>query len=250
MLEWFLAGWTAANLNSILKGSQAWLFFWGVGRIKDDKRANPHSFTAPPQARSARTTGLSLFLWSSDHHTGAETVFVIVFVFVFRVTLVIVFVLVFVVDHQNIGFEKYDPNIYFLSKYLQKRCLGKCMRLRLLQKMILPRRKPFEITSRKRFHRGPEWREGFCLGGRQICIDCGQLSVPNIKAHTHWSKLSVPNIKARRLYQGLGTKHKSTHTLYYVIGTNHVLTILAFGTKLLIQIGRIKLLVHAVLHIS
>ena len=77
-----------------------------------------------------------------------------------------------------------------------------------------------------------------------------KLSVPNIKAHTHSTKLSVPNIKAPRLYQALGTKHKSTHTLYYILGINHVLTMLAFGTKLLIQIGRIKLLVHAVLHIS
>ena len=120
--------------------------FWS--RIKDDKRPNLHSFTAPPRDTTARllvSLYTGLFLWSSDDAK----------------------MMMMMIDHLSfhplmmMARWQYSRNLP--SPSICKRCRAKCPGSGTAVKMVDSLgRKPWKITSGKRFHPGREW------GGRVL----------------------------------------------------------------------------------
>ena len=124
------------------------------------------------------------------------------------------------------------------ADHLQKMSHTKCPGSETAVKMGLPlllARKPWKITSGKRFLHGREWG-GFCLR-RQICIDCGQpllhtqpldWYVAAAVRSSSYSALYVQR-KIRKVYQREQT-HDGNETIGKQLNAVHTLN-LAIGMK-------------------
>ena len=131
--------------------------FWS--RIKDDKRPNLHSFTAPPRDTTARllvSLYTGLFLWSSDDAK----------------------MMMMMIDHLSfhplmmMARWQYSRNLP--SPSICKRCRAKCSGSGTTVKWsILLGENLGKLLQGKDFTLDESGEGGFCFR-RQICIDCGQ----------------------------------------------------------------------------